>query len=189
MSDEFSTAVVTGDEWLDRIARLRVEVWIAEGMTAPGCFPEGRCLEEEDQAAFHFVIESADRLVAAGRYTQYPDLTSTHHGSYYQATGFSLDGPIGIPERVVVIPEMVGQGLFRRVADALMLQAKQQGARYTLSECSPAAAASLVRAGRKSLGKAPPDPRFPGVEFEWILSDVKTASAGIEGQQNNLSDP
>ena len=163
---------VTTAEWLDRIGWFRVEVWQANTMVDAASFPDGKCLEPVDSIATHFVIEQGGELLGACRYAQYPDLASSHHSQYYLAAGIRLQGPVGIPEHTVVRPDYARQGLGSRLASAQLQEAIAHNARYMLIEAAPAAAAMLRKRGRKYLGKAPPDPRFPNVQFEWFVTDM-----------------
>ncbi|NKB32839.1 MAG: hypothetical protein GKR91_07045 [Pseudomonadales bacterium] len=172
MSGNFIVSNVSGAEWLEKIAQFRFEVWKANNMIDLALFPEQKCLEEIDHEAIQIVIESNGQLVAASRYISYPDLYSTHHGDYYKQASVVLEGRVGIPEHTVVRPDMVRKGLHNLIVDEVFRLAKEVGATYTVSECTPAAARLLRKRGRKSLGMAPLDPRFPGIEFEWMVSDV-----------------
>ena len=174
MTDEFILEEVSSEEWLDRIAHFRVEVWKFNDMIDMSYFPENKCLEDVDKIATHRIVEWEGKLIAATRYTQYPDLESTHHGDYYSKQGIQLSGPIGIPEHTVVHPDFVGRGLGKAITRAHRRQAIASGARYTISE-NTKVNADLMRkmaSGSKSLGLAPPDPRFPGIEFEWMCTDL-----------------
>lgn len=175
MSISLEPKIVAVDEWLERIARFRVEVWRANGMISPASFPEGVCVEAVDLIATHFIIEHDAELIGACRYVQYPDVASSHHAEYYKAAGIELQGPIGIPEHTVVHPDRMRLGLGGKLASAQLGQAIAHGARYMISEAAPAAASMLRKRGRKSLGMAPLDARFPSVQFEWMLTDIHEA--------------
>ena len=54
-----------------------------------------------------------------------------------------------------------------------------QGARYVLSVYPPDAAKLMRKRGRKSLGFAPPDPRFPNTTFEWMLADARVIAREV----------
>jgi len=71
-----------------------------------------------------------------------------------------------------VHPDYARVGMGSRLATAQLNAAIDQCARFLIIEAAPAAAAMLRKRGRKSLGKAPPDTRFPAVDFEWFLTDI-----------------
>ena len=176
MSESFKLSSVSCDQWIEKIAQFRFEVWRANEMIDLSLFPEQKCLEDVDYTAIHTVIESEGNLVAASRFTSYPDIHSTHLGDYYQKAGIKLEGAIGIPEHPVVQPNMVGKGLHRLIIAEIERLARERSLNYTISECTEAAAQLLLKSGRKSLGKAPKDPRFPDIEFEWIVTDYTAES-------------
>ena len=173
MSTNFVPKIVQGIDWLDRIARFRVKVWTLNNMIDLSLFPENLCLEDVDHCATQLVIEENGELCAAVRYTQYSDINNTHLGIYYRESGIVIDGPIGIPERLVVHPDVTRQGVAWKMAKSLGNLGVERGARYMVSECSPKVAALMRKRKRVSLGFAPDDPRFPGVRFEWMLSDIE----------------
>ena len=182
MKDEFVLVEVDSQEWLERIARFRVQVWKYNNMIDVSYFPENKCLEEADKIATHRIVEFEGELIAATRYTQYEDLDSTHHGDYYKKQGIQLPGPIGIPEHTVVHPEFVGKGLGKLITRAHRRQALKNGARYTLSENTKVNADLMRKMGIKSLGMGPADPRFPGIEFEWMCTDLEPLYKDFESK-------
>ncbi len=182
MSSDLTPVVVDTEKWLDSIAYFRVEVWKLNGMVDMSHFPDDKCLEEVDKIATHLIVERKGVLMAATRYVQYPDLASSHNKDYYETAGISLSGPIGLPEHTVVHPDYAGRGLGKAIADAHVRQAMRNGARYMITENSPTAAEIMRKRGRKSLGMAPGDPRFPNIEFEWMLSDMKLIVAELTGK-------
>lgn len=172
MMEEFELMEVDGDEWLERIAYFRVQVWALNNMIDLSYFPENKCLEDVDKIATHRVVEHEGRLIAATRYIQYPDLDSSHHADYYREQDIQLEGPIGIPEHTVVHPDFTGRGLGKLITLGHRQQAIRDGARHTLSENTRVNADLMRKMGVRSLGLAPPDPRFPGIQFEWMSSVV-----------------
>lgn len=168
----YRTTLVSGPEWIDRIAKFRIDVWSQADLVDVSFFPDGKWLDDVDADATHIVIVEDGELLAAVRYCQYPTIDSTHHGSYYREAGIDLDGPIGIPERMVVRQDLARKGLAWVLANAIAYQAVTQGARHVISECSEGTAALMRKRGRPSLGFAPYDPRFPNVRFEWMHSDI-----------------
>ena len=177
MTEPFKLQRVSTPEWIDRIAHFRFDVWQARGMIDTSYFPEQKCLEPIDQQAVHFAVEWEDELVAAARISRHDDIHSTHHGDYYRKAGIDLEGPVAIPEHTVVRPDMDGKGLHKLITAENIRVAKEFGVRYSVVECTPIAAALIKKMGRPSLGRAPDDPRFPGIEFEWILAEYPVPSS------------
>ncbi len=174
MTEPLHPRLVTGSDWLEKIARFRVMVWASHDMVDLSKFPDGICYEEVDRIAAHFIVESNGELLGASRYAQYPDLASSHHGEYYKNAGIDLEGPIGIPEHFVVHPDWERHGIGSKILKMQQAHAIANNARFLISEASPAAAALLIQLGRKSLGPAPHDPRFPGMQFQWMLTDLRS---------------
>ncbi len=172
MKQAFDLVEVSSPEWLERIAYFRVEVWKLNEMIDMSYFPENKCLEEVDKIATHRIVEWEGRLIAATRYVQYPDLDSSHLGDYYRSEDIYLPGPIGIPERTVVHPEFAGRGIGMAMLLAHRAHSLANGVRFNISENTRASASLMPKLGAKSLGMAPPDPRFPGIEFEWMCVEM-----------------
>lgn len=177
MNEALLPRIVNSPDWLEKIARFRVAVWMAHGMIDPRCFPDGVCDEAVDRIATHFIIEREGDLLGACRYVRYPDLASSHHAAYYKSAGIELEGPIGIPEHFVVHPDSERQGIGIKLVKAQQAHAIANNVRFLISEASPAAAALLLQLGRRSLGPAPEDARFPGMQFVWILTDLQAIAA------------
>lgn len=173
MNNPGPVRLVSGEDWLARIARFRVDVWQSYGILAEGYYIDGRCLEEQDQEAIHLVILAGDRLCGAVRYNDYAQLADCPLASSYRAAGIELSGPIAIPERMVVDPEFARQGIWAELSDRLLQLCVERKARYMISECSELVARAMRKRGRQSLGMAPIDPRFPGARFEWMLTDIE----------------
>jgi len=185
VKNEIKLEEVHSEEWIERIAYFRVEVWNLNGMVDMSYFPERKCLEAVDSEAIHRIAQWQGRLIAATRYTQYADLQSTHHGDYYGRAGIELQGPIGIPEHTVVHPEFAGRGLGKAITESHVAHALKFGVRFNISENTLANAEMMHKMGvtsRKSLGRAPPDPRFPGIQFEWIALDVEAYRRNLKSK-------
>lgn len=173
MNTKFILKTVSGQQWIQRIAHFRYQVWSELSMIDESLFPGQACLEEIDQLATHLVVMDEDRLVGAARYTQYTDINSTHLGLYYEDSGITPEGVAGVPERVVVDPDVQREGIGLALADAIASLIVERGASFSISECSPEAANMVRKRGGASLGMAPIDPRFPGVRFEWMLRSYR----------------
>ena len=182
MKREFDLVEVSSPEWLERIAYFRVEVWKLNEMIDLSYFPENKCLEAVDEIATHRIVECQGRLIAATRYVQYPDLQSSHLGDYYRREAIDLPGPIGIPEHTVVHPDFTGRGLGKAITLAHRQQSLGNGVRFNISENTRVNADLLRKMGAKSLGIAPPDARFPGIEFEWMCVELALCAEGINSQ-------
>ena len=177
MSDPLSNVrgpvEVSGDEAVERIARFRYAVWAASGLMDPTAFPDGRWRDDLDDQARHLVLEAEGRLVGAARYTQWERMDDMPEGAYYRSIGLDLDGPIGLPQRVVVTPEARRRGLSMKLADGLLHLGIEMAARYILAEASAGAVRMMLKRGRRHVGPAPYDARFPGVRFQIMLTDMR----------------
>jgi len=164
--------IVSGDDWLERIARFRVSVWRAEGMLSDTCFTDGCCLELIDSKAIQVVVTDNDRLVGAIRYYQYEQLADCPNASSFNLSCVSIPSPVATPERLVVDSDYKRRGIFKVLGLAVRALCYRHGARCMISECAPPVAKALREMGRQSLGMAASDPRFPNTNYEWILSRV-----------------
>ena len=173
MNPNFTLKKVSGEQWIQRIAQFRYQVWSTLNMIDESLFPGQICLEEVDYLATHLVVMDQDKLLGAARYTQYADINKTHLGLYYHESGVSIEGIAAVPERVVVDPDLKREGIGWALSDALARLAVEQGASFTIAECSPEAATLVRKRSGISLGMAPLDPRFPDVQFEWMLSPIE----------------
>lgn len=170
--------VVTDDDVLEAIYRFRARIWSESGVTAPDAFPDGRWKDAYDELAEHAAMWVDDELAASIRYTQWERLSDMPDAAYFAHAGLGDLGPIGLPERLVVDPRFRRMGLYRRIADHYYHHARSQGATHVLMEATEPAAALMEKRGRRVLGDAPPDPRFPGVRFLWVLSDLSPPRDG-----------
>lgn len=161
---------------LEDVYRLRAAVWQRSGHAHPQAFPDGRWTDSYDARADHFVVRVEGTLAAAARYTQWASLYDIPDASYFAHSCVNVTGPIGLPERLVVDPQWQRQGLYQRLADTLRDHATGRGAQYLLMECTSPVADLLIRRGRRVLGEAPYDPRFPKTTFLWVLSDLRHLS-------------
>ena len=164
---------VSGPEVLDRIGRFRFEVWAATGLLVSDAFPGKTWRDSQDDSARHWIIEVDGRLAGSVRYCQFDRLDDMPEAAQYRELGLALEGPIGLPERLVVHPAFHGMGLRRSLLTGVWAAAKASGARWLLSECAPTMVSHLLARGRKLVGPAALDPRFPTVRFQFILTDVE----------------
>lgn len=157
---------------LRAIYRFRARIWRQTGLVDPTRFPPEAWNDPQDEQADHFQIRIDGALAAAVRYTQWPSIAHMPQAEYFLASGAPTDGAVGVPERLVVDPRWRRMGLYRRMANALHQHGRDRGARYLLMECTDAVAALLIARGRRDLGPAPPDPRFPRLSFRWVMTDL-----------------
>lgn len=166
---------VSGPElvhWLDRIGRLRADVWQATRLIDPDAFPVDRWTDRLDEDATHWVIVDGDTPVAAMRYAQFDDPADMPDAAHHRALGLWLVPPVALPERLVVHPRLQHLGLATRLADHGLAHAIASGARSIVSEASAPTAEMLRKRGRRVLGPAAYDPRFPGVSFQLVLTEI-----------------
>jgi len=165
-------------EVLEAIYRFRVRVWRDSGLLADDAFADGRWKDHYDDVAMHVAMFVDDELAAAIRYTQWPRLADMPDAAYFSHAGIGDVGPIGLPERLIVDPGHRRMGLYRQIADHIYHHARANGATHVLMEATEPTAALMAKRGRQILGDAPPDPRFPGVRFQWVLSDLSPPKDG-----------
>ena len=172
MSDSHKLQHVGGEDWLQRIARFRYRIWQEDGLIDESLFPDGPVIEEVDRQAIQVVHLDEGQLVASIRYAQFDSLQQAPQAEEFARCGIALWGAVALPERLVVHPDYRRRGILDAIATYMVELARQHGARYIISECSPPTAELLRKRGRPSLGFSPQDPRFPGVRYEWFLSDL-----------------
>lgn len=170
--------IVTDPAVLAQIYRFRVEVWRESGHVCDAAFPEGLWKDAYDDVAEHAAMWVDDQLAASIRYTQWPRLADMPDAAYFSHAGIVDVGPVGLPERLVVAAPFRRMGLYRKIADHYYRHAKANGATHVLMEATEPTAALMAKRGRRILGDAPPDPRFPGVRFQWVLSDLSPPRDG-----------
>ncbi len=166
---------VSDPETLARIGRLRFEAWHAKGLIVPDAFPGGVWRDPLDAIARHFVIEVDGRLAASMRYAQFDRMDDMPEAAHYRKMGLDLDGPVGLPERLFVAPGLRHLRLPERMADKILETAHASGARWLVTEATPPMVAMLLARGRQHIGPAAHDPRFPTVDFQLMLTDVRRA--------------
>lgn len=169
---------VTEPDLLEEIYRFRVREWRAAGVVASHAFPDGRWHDHYDDVAMHVAMWVDGQLAAAIRYTQWPRLADMPDATYFSHAGVGDIGPVGLPERLVVASRYRRMGLYRQIADHIYHHARAQGATHVLMEATEPTSALMAKRGRQILGDAPPDDRFPGVRFQWVLSDLSPPKGG-----------
>ncbi len=170
--------LVTDPETLDAIYQLRARIWTESGAAHPDAFPDGRWTDDWDAVARHEAMWVDGELAASIRYTQWPAIHEMPNAEYFSHSCVDVQGPIGLPERLVVDPRHRRIGLYRTFADHLLHFARAQGATHVLMECTEPVAALLIKRGRRLVGEAPFDPRFPTTRFQWVLSDLGEVQGG-----------
>jgi GNAT superfamily N-acetyltransferase len=139
---------VRDPETIEQITRFRFDSWLATGLIIPEAFPGRAWRDDLDDVARHFVLEVDGRLSASIRYAQFDRLEDMPLAAYYRSHGLDLDGPIGLPERMTVLPGMFRMGLMKRLADHVLEIARESGARYLISEATQRCCS--IGAGRSS---------------------------------------
>jgi hypothetical protein len=162
---------VTDRGTIEQICRFRVQVWAATGLLAPDAFPGGTWRDAMDDQCTHLAILSGAEILAAGRWSLYQSMEQIPDAEQYKRVGLELEGPIGLPERIVVSRSIPYFNLAWRLLDALDDLSRDAGARYAVGLASPAMVRILKRRNRRVVGQAAPDPRFPGVQFHIIVRE------------------
>jgi hypothetical protein len=163
---------VTDRSTIDEICRFRVRVWAASGCLAADAFPNGIWRDALEDICTHLAIISDAEILAAGRWSLHESLEQMPDAEQYARSGLRLEGLIASPERIVVSPSLRPLNLAWRLMDAFDDLSRAAGARYSVGQASPAMARILARLGRRVVGPADPDPRFPGVQFQIVAREL-----------------
>jgi hypothetical protein len=164
---------VTDRGIIDEICRFRVRVWAATGCLAAEAFPDGIWRDLQDDACTHLAILSGAELLAAARWSLCDLLEQVPDAEQYRRIGLELEGPIALPERIVVSPFVPHLNLAAPLLVALDNLSRAAGARYAVGQASGAMARMLEQRGRcRIVGSAAPDPRFMGVQFYIVVREL-----------------
>lgn len=168
---------VTDPDAIAEICRFRARVWAETGHLAQAAFgPEG-WRDPIDSHCQQWVIRAADgTLVAAGRLSVHARLEDVHQAEEYRRYGLELEGPVAAPDRVVVASSVQGCGLGRQILDIQDATARQRGARWAVRQASPGMVRLLCQRGWQIVGPASADPRFPGMDFQVAVKDLREAA-------------
>jgi hypothetical protein len=163
---------VTDPAVIDEICRFRVRVWGETGRLAVHLFPNGCWRDPLDDDCTHLAIVSGGELLAAARWSLHASLDQLPDSEQYARLGLDLDGPIALPERIVVSPHVPHLNLAWRLLDALDDLSVAVGARCSIAQASPGMLRLLSFRNRcRVVGEATEDRRFPGVKFVIVLRE------------------
>jgi hypothetical protein len=173
--NELQIDEVSGEANLNKIRQFRAHVWTERGMVPKGFF-KGSWGDERDSFARHWVARWQGELVGTIRLAVFAGVSDLP--DYFRQSGLEVAGAVGLPERLVVSPEHARKGTAVALGRAVLLASHAANVAYLLSECTEKTLAIwLAQPGRRALGPAPIDPRFPHISFHWLLSDVEAAMA------------
>jgi GNAT superfamily N-acetyltransferase len=154
------------------ICRFRVSVWREEGQLASHAFPNGQWRDPVDGQSTHWLIRDfRGCCAAAGRLSMHRSLEEVHQAEEYLRFGLQLPGSVAAPDRVVVARFARASGLGRQILDLQDAAAQAAGASHAVRQASPRMAQLLEHRGWQVLGRASPDDRFSGVEFQVVVKE------------------
>jgi len=159
---------------LPEVFELRARVWLEEGAAA-GAFPDGTWSDARDAQRLHWVALDGDRIVAAASLDLHESLAAVEEPEAYASVPPPPPGVIAAPTRVVVDRAYRGGGLANALLDRQDEAARAAGAVLAVRQASPAMRRLLERRGWRDHGPAPPDPRFPGIEFRVMSLEMGDA--------------
>lgn len=152
--------------WLDRIGRLRAEVWSQTEGIAEHAFSAGQWRDEYDDEAQHWIVLGDNhRLVAAARQNYAHGIENIAEAHQYIRYGLQPAGLIATPARIVVHSSARRQGIAWKLLNTQQEAAVAKGAAIAMRQASKPMMPLLTRMGCEFLGPALVDPKFPGVEF------------------------
>jgi hypothetical protein len=158
------------EQVIGEICRFRVSVWREEGQLASYAFPDGQWRDPVDDRSIHWLIRDfRGCCAAAGRLSMHRSLAEVHQAEEYLRFGLHLPAPVAAPDRVVVARFARVSGLGRQILDLQDAASQALGASHAVRQASPRMAQLLEHRGWQVLGRASPDDRFPGVEFQVVV--------------------
>ena len=164
---------------LERIGRLRVAVWEAEGSLAPDYACRGVWLDEFDPAGRHWVAEAPDgALVACARLTVHADAAASPDGRIWLDAGLPLPTPVANIAKLVVHRDARGHGLASELNRLRLAAAAAMGARMLTVTASKANARLLAGLGFRDTGVVVVFPNRPGVPFHALERPLVSGSPG-----------
>ena len=132
---------------IQRIGKLRAEVWTDEGHLLPEVCKEGIWLDELDDRGKHWAVFHQDEIVGAARLTSHNSLENMPHAHEFSPYNLAIGLPYCFMSRLVVRKDMRSQGLARQL-DCLRLQeTKQSGAKAVIILPTSYRVKSLLKLG------------------------------------------
>lgn len=143
MSFEFVQIQESG--MLNRIGKLRAQVWLAEGYLRPSVCSDGIWLDELDEAGKHWAVFYQGDMIAAARLNLHHSLEDMPHAKEFRPYELGIGVPYGFMSRLVVKQDYRRQGVARKL-DCLRLQdASQSGAKSVIALPTPYRVGALTK--------------------------------------------
>ena len=158
----------TDMENIDRIGKLRYDVWKAEGALEVSYFPVGSWTDPFDYSGRHWVVVNSDTgdFVAAARLNFLVDLDEQSRDVLlWKRTGNIIPLPTVDFGRLVVNADNRRQGLAHRLNEIRIVAAQEMGARSIIVTASVGNVSLLKKSGFFEIGQRIEFDERPGVSF------------------------
>jgi|EP01036_Dinobryon_divergens_P026497 predicted GNAT family N-acyltransferase len=155
-------------ESIDRIGKLRYDVWKAEGALEVSYFPAGSWTDPFDYSGRHWVVVDSDTgdFVAAARLNFLVELDEQSRDALlWKRTGSILPLPTVDFGRLVVNANNRRQGLAQRLNEIRVVAAQEMGAKSIIVTASEGNASLLRKSGFFEIGQRIEFDDRPGVSF------------------------
>ncbi|WP_426416607.1 GNAT family N-acetyltransferase [Aestuariirhabdus sp. LZHN29] len=156
---------------MDELAGFRFEAWCDAGID-PAKFPSQQWSDPHDHLRLHWVVRERGRIIASASLGIHERLLDVDEAEVYIAAGLEGEGPVGAPARVAVLSAYRKHGYASLLLDQQDSAMDDAGVRYAVRQSSPSMQRLLIPRGWVDYGSAPPDPRFPGVDFHIMRLDL-----------------
>jgi len=147
--------IITSNDYnfMQRIGKLRADVWNEEGVSLPNICKNNMLLDELDHdEAKHFVVFKDDELIAAARLTLHHSLTEMPSAEDFAPYDLALELPYGYLSRLVVKKSFRNQGLARKLDCMCLHEAKKLGAKAVILTTVPYRLKALSKIGFSYFG-------------------------------------
>ncbi len=150
---------------LERIGRLRLDVWRAETKVDEAQFEGGVWLEPLDYRARHWIATDGNVLIASGRLTMHATLEDNPDGYLWRRHERTVPLPAAHFCKLVVSSKARGMGLGREFNRVRIEAARGDGAKSILVTASDANARLLLSMGFTDTGVVESFSNRPGFMF------------------------
>lgn len=154
-------------ESINRIGKLRYDVWVEEGALESSQFPQGCWTDSLDESGRHWIIETKDGdLAGAARLNFLPELDeSSRDAALWKRSGQNVPLPTVDLGRLVVKSKYRRCGLAQMLNDVRVEEAKAMGAKSIIVTASAGNASLLTKIGFFDIGERIVFEDRPGVTF------------------------
>lgn len=137
---------------LNKIGKLRADVWQDEGFLLPNIAQNGIWLDELDDVGKHWAIFEKEEVIASARLTLHNSKEEIPHKEEFSPYDLPTILPYGFMSRLVVRKDFRGRGLARKLDNIRLEKAKECNLKEVLILSVPKRMNAIKKLGFKAFG-------------------------------------